>query len=138
MKVAGKYLLDTNICIYAMNRSSRSVMQKMLDAGPDALVISSMVAAELAFGVARSNEAYRAKNKHNLQRFVGSIEVLPWTHAAMWHFGEQRHRLKLAGQPIGEIDLLIGAQALASDLVVVTNNTKEFERIEGLKLENWL
>ena len=90
MKVAGKYLLDTNICIYAMNRSSRSVMQKMLDAGPDALVISSMVAAELAFGVARSNEAYRAKNKHNLQRFVGSIEVLPWTHAAMWHFGEQR------------------------------------------------
>ena len=53
-------------------------------------------------------------------------------------FRSQRQRLKLAGQPIGEIELLIGAQALASDLVVVTNNTKEFERIEGLKLENWL
>ncbi len=56
----------------------------------------------------------------------------------MWHFGEQRQRLKIAGLPIGEIDLLIGAQALAADLVVVTNNTKEFERIEGLKLENWV
>ena len=138
MKVTAKYLLDTNICIYAMNRSSRGVMQKMLDVGSDALAISSMVAAELAFGVARSNEAYRAKNKQSLQRFIASIEVLPWTHAAMWHFGDQRQRLKLAGQPIAEIDLLIGAQALASDLVVVTNNTKEFERIEGLKLENWV
>lgn len=137
MKVAVKYLLDTNICIYAMNRSSRSVMQKMLDVGQDALCISSMVAAELAFGVARSDKAYRAKNKSSLQGFMASIEVLPWTHAAMWHFGEHRQRLKLAGQSIGEIDLLIGAQALASDLVVVTNNLREFERIEGLKLENW-
>jgi len=138
MKVAVKYLLDANICIYAMNRSSGSVMRKMLDVGSDALCISSMVAAELAFGVARSDAAYRAKNKQNLQRFISSIEVLPWTHAAMWHFGEQRQRLKLSGQPIGEIDLLIGAQALASDLVVVTNNIKEFQRIDGLKLENWV
>ena len=132
-----KYLLDTNICIYAMNRSSRSVMRKMLDAGPDAIAISALVAAELAYGVARSDAAFRDKNKLHLQRFIQSVEVVPWTHEAMWHFGEQRQRLKLSGLPISEIDLLIGAQALAADRVVVTNNLREFQRIEGLKLENW-
>ena len=137
MKATQRYSLDTNICIYAINGSSRNVMQKMSKVGPDALVISALVAAELAFGVARSDEAHRSKNKQNLQSFISSIEVLPWTHDAMWHFGNQRPRLKVAGQSIGEIDLLIGAQAPASDLVVVTNNTREFERIEGLKLENW-
>ncbi len=56
----------------------------------------------------------------------------------MWHYGEQRQRLKLSRLPISEIDLLIGAQALATDLVVVTNNVREFQRIEGLTLENWV
>lgn len=132
-----KFLLDTNICIYAMNRSSRNVMQKMRAAGPESIGISALVAAELAYDVARSDVAHREKNKLHLQRFMHSIEVLPWTHAAMWHFGEQRQRLKLSGQLISEIDLLIGAQALAANLVVVTNNIREFQRIEGLKLENW-
>ena len=132
-----KFLLDTNICIYAMNRSSRNVMQKMRAAGPEAIGISALVAAELAYGVARSDAAHREKNKLYLQLFMQSIQILPWTHAAMWHFGEQRQRLKLSGQIISEIDLLIGAQALAENMVVVTNNVREFQRIEGLRLENW-
>ena len=114
------------------------MMQKMLDVGPDRLTISAVVAAELAFGVARSDEAHREKNRLTLQRFINSMEVLPWTHAAMWHFGEQRQRLKMSGKAIGELDLLIAAQALALNLVVVTNNTREFERVQGLKLENWV
>ena len=127
-----------HICIYAMNRSSRNVMRKMLDVGPDSICISALVAAELAYGVARSDAAYREKNELHLQRFIHNITVVPWTHEAMWHYGEQRQRLKLSRLPISEIDLLIGAQALATDLVVVTNNVREFQRIEGLTLENWV
>ncbi len=131
-----RYLLDTNICIYAMKQSV-PVLRRMRDAGRDRLFINTLVLAELAFGVARSAEARRAANRALLQRFAAALEVLAWPEAAAWIHGEQRQLLRCAGTPIGDMDLLIAAHALADDLVLVTNNLSEFSRVPGLKLENW-
>ena len=70
--------------------------------------------------------------------FLGGLHVLPWTDSAIWHYARQRRLLREAGTPIGEMDLLIASHALAEGLTLVTNNTGEFGRIEGLKLENWV
>ena len=134
-KLLPLYLLDTNICIYAMNGQT-SVLQKFKAHGKDALAISSLVMAEMAYGVAKSQRI--AENTAALKRFQASFNILPWDAAAMWHYGEHCHLLKSTGRKIGEVDLLLGCQALAMNAVFVTNNTGEFERIEGLKLENWV
>ncbi|MEN9670120.1 MAG: hypothetical protein RL018_397, partial [Pseudomonadota bacterium] len=99
------------------------------------LATSALVAAELAFGVEKSN---RPESKQMLLMFLSGLQVLPWSESAIWHYARQRKLLKEAGTPIGEMDLLIAAQALGEDLTLVTNNTREFERIEGLRLENWV
>jgi tRNA(fMet)-specific endonuclease VapC len=130
-----RYLLDTNICIYAMNRHM-GVLRKLREHGRDALAISSLVLGELAYGVAKSER--KDENTAALLRFQAGFNVLPWDESAMWHYGENFHRLKSMGTKIGEIDLLMGCQALSLDMIFVTNNTREFERIDGLKLENWV
>jgi predicted nucleic acid-binding protein len=79
----------------------------------------------------------KARNRKVLELFLNEVRVLPWTQDAMWHYARQQHALRSTGKSIGELDLLIGCHALALDAVCVTNNTREFERIEGLKLENW-
>ena len=107
-------------------------------AGKQALCIDAIVVSELAYGVANSAPSFQARNKLQLQKFVNSVKVLEWPSAAMWTYGQIRNRLKISGLPIGELDLLIGAHALHAGLTLVTNNTREFERIEGLKLENWV
>lgn len=129
------YLLDTNVCIYAM-KGQHAVLRKFIQHGKESLVISSLVAAELAFGVETSTRV--EENKRTLELFLQSMEVLPWSDAAIWHYARHRKALKEAGTPIGEVDLLIAAHALADDLTLVTNNTREFERVKGLKLENWV
>jgi len=132
-----RYLLDTNICIYAMKHQP-DVLRRMQQARRDGLCVSAIVAAELAFGVARSAQEHRKKNEVSLQRFLAAIAVQPWPSQAIWAYGQQRQMLKQAGTPIGELDLLIAAHAQTLGLTLVTNNTREFERIEGLKLENWV
>lgn len=129
------YLLDTNICIYAM-KGQLSVLKKFKAHGQDALAISSLVLAEMAYGVAKSERV--EANTAALARFQFGMTILPWDESAMWHYGYQQHRLRSTGKMIGEIDLLLGCQALATDAIFVTNNTREFERIEGLQLENWV
>lgn len=131
-----RYLLDTNICIHAM-KHNRVVLQRMRDAGRDALCISSVVVGELAFGVARSAEAYRQGNEDRLRQFLRAIDVLRWHQEAAWIFGSERQRLMAAGTPIGDLDLMIGAHALAEGWVMVTNNTREFKRLENLRIEDW-
>ena len=128
------YMLDTNICIYAMKKQI-PILRKFSQHGPEKLAISSLVAAELAFGVEKSQRS--VENKKSLTLFLDSMNIVAWDESAMWHFAEHRKKLQQAGTPIGEIDLLLASQALAMDAVLVTNNTREFERIEGLKLENW-
>jgi len=130
-----RYLLDTNICIYTINHRSHTVVERFKREGRLNLATSVLVAAELAFGVEKSN---RPESKQMLLMFLSGLQVLPWSESAIWHYARQRKLLKEAGTPIGEMDLLIAAQALGEDLTLVTNNTREFERIEGLRLENWV
>jgi tRNA(fMet)-specific endonuclease VapC len=130
-----RYLLDTNICIYAMNGHVR-VLHKFKEYGKDALGISSLVLGEMAYGVVKSER--KQANRAALMRFQSVMNVVPWDESVMWIYGEQYHHLKSTGRKIGEVDLLLGCQALVMGVTFVTNNTREFERIEGLKLENWL
>ena len=137
MSAVLKYLLDTNMCIYAMKHHP-NVLRRMHQAGQDCLCVSAIVAAELALGVARSATEHRAKNHAALERFLAVIAVQPWSSEAIWDYGQHRQALKQAGTPIGELDLLIAVHAKVQNLTLVTHNTREFERIEGLKLENWV
>ena len=129
------YLLDTNMVIY-IQRGVPSVLARLNELGAQHVALSSIVVAELAYGVEKS--AHKERNRKILALFLSEVRVLPWTHDAMWHYARHNHALRTSGQRIGDMDLLIGCHALALDAVCVTNNTREFERIEGLKVENWV
>ncbi len=129
------YMLDTNMVIY-IQRGVPHVLARLNELGAGRVALSSIVVAELAYGVEKS--MHQARNRKVLESFLSEVRVLPWTQDAMWHFAKHNHALRSKGQSIGELDLLIGCHALALDAVCVTNNTREFERIEGLKLENWV
>lgn len=133
-----KYYLDTNICSYFMSGKYRSVSQHIKEHSPNDLAIPTIVAAELAAGVENSPEDTKEKNRADLLRLLAGIQTVPWGQQAIWFFGQHKTRLWRAGQKISEIDLLLGCQALADDAIFVTNNIKHFERIEGLRLENWV
>ncbi|PIY24712.1 MAG: VapC toxin family PIN domain ribonuclease, partial [Comamonadaceae bacterium CG_4_10_14_3_um_filter_60_75] len=96
--------------------------------------ISSVTAAELAFGVAKSGSA---RNREALEMFLAPLEVLPFDASAIWHYGDLRAALERRGEPIGALDTMIAAHAMASNTILVTNNTREFARVAGLRLENW-
>lgn len=129
------YLLDTNMVIY-IQRGVPSVLQKLLALGRGSVALPALVVAELAYGVEKST--HQARNRERLDQLLLEFNVLPWDHSAKWHYAQHFHKLRQQGQPIGHMDLLIASQALAEDATLVTNNTREFERIEGLKLENWV
>lgn len=129
------YLLDTNICIYIINERPAQVLQRLIQVGHDSLAISTVTVAELAFGIAKST---RPHAREKLENFLSKFPILDWNQEAAWIYGNVRKALEAKGQRIGERDLLIGCQALALNATLVTNNTREFERIEGLKLEKWV
>ena len=129
------YLLDTNICIYIINEQPAQVLQRVIQAGRDSLAISTVTVAELAFGVAKST---RPDSRAKLENFLSKFPILDWDQDAAWVYGNVRKTLEAKGQRIGERDLWLASQALALDATMVTNNTREFERVEGLKLENWV
>lgn len=129
------YLLDTNICIYIINEQPAQVLQRLIQAGRDSLAISTVTVAELAFGVAKST---RPDSRAKLENFLSKFPILDWDQDAAWVYSNVRKTLEAKGQRIGERDLLLACQALALDATMVTNNTREFERVEGLKLENWV
>ena len=132
-----RYYLDTNICIYAWHKQHPRVLERMRQADPGELVVSTLVAAELA-----SAAMYSQRAEHNralLERAFALHTIAPWGEAAIWHYGQQWARLRAAGTPIGSIDLLLGCQALADpEGILVTHNVREFERIEGLRIEDWM
>jgi tRNA(fMet)-specific endonuclease VapC len=129
------YLLDSNILIYAQRGDSK-VLERMKQVGRDHMVLSSLVVAELAYGVEKS--LHKEHNRSALHQLLSTFNVLDWDESAAWVYAAHYHRLRTAGTPIGIVDLQIGCHALALDAVCVTNNTREFERIDGLKLENWV
>lgn len=129
------YLLDSNIIIHAQ-RGNANVLERMKQAGPQQLVMSSLVVAELAYGVEKSQ--HKERNRLALQNLLSAFHIQDWNESAAWIYATHYHRLRTSGTPIGILDLQIGCHALALDAICVTNNTREFERIEGLKLENWV
>jgi tRNA(fMet)-specific endonuclease VapC len=130
-----KYMLDTNICIYFIKGKTQNVMQKLKENMQGGLCISAITLAELEHGVALS--ACPEKNATALSQFLSIIDVLPFGDKAAAEYGSIHAGLQRNGTVIGVMDMLIAAHARAENMVVVTNNVREFERVKGLTIENW-
>ncbi len=129
------YLLDTNICIYIKNKKPPQVLKRFKSALKHGVFISSVTVAELQFGV--YNSLHVEQNRVSLAEFLAPFEILNFGTEDAEKYGILRAKLKRSGSLIGPYDMMIAAQALAKDLVVATNNTDEFIRVEGLRLEDW-
>lgn len=130
-----KILLDTDICIYAINRKRPEVLARVRDYRIGVVGISSITYAELRFGVENSSRV--EENLARLERFLLPLEIVPFDAEAGRQYGRLRTELKCAGCPIGSNDLLIAAHTLGLDATLVTNNVREFARISGLRVEQW-
>lgn len=130
------WMLDTNICVYLMRRSSERLRERMRDVDIAQVALSTITVAELSYGVAKSERPER--NGLALAAFLAPLVVEPFGEAAASTYGAVRADLERAGTPIGSMDLLIGAHALALGRTLVTNNSREFRRIDGLRVENWV
>lgn len=131
-----RYMLDTNICIYVIKHKPESVFRKLKKIKPEDVCISSITYAELAYGVEKSAQPER--NRLALSMMLSSIEIVAFDDATADEYGEIRAGLERKGTPIGSLDMLIAAHARSLGCTLVTNNTKEFCRVEGLKLANWV
>ena len=130
-----KYLLDTNACVDFLNRRYRGVTERIQSASPDDLALSSVVVAELRYGADRSVK--RAENHDRLDVLTTEIQCLDFDLAAARVYGRLRAALEAGGEPIGPYDMMIAAHALSQRLILVTDNEREFRRVEGLEIENW-
>ena len=129
-----RFMLDTDTVSFAL-RGEGAVASRLLEQKPSAVCISSITLAELAFGAAHR----KSRKLHDLiDRFVSSVQVIPFDATAASRFGEIAASLAHAGSPIGDFDTLIAAHALACNLIMVTNNIKHFGLVPGLRVENWL
>ena len=126
-----KYMMDTNICIYAIKNKSESVIRKILSQNPEDLCIS----AELMHGVEKSQAV--EKNRIAMSLFLSAITVLDFDGEAAEAYGQIRAELERKGTPIDPMDLLIAGHARSQGLILVTNNTREFARVTGLRIEDW-
>lgn len=130
-----KRLLDTNISIAILNRDER-VRPHLSRHPPKELRMSAITLAELRFGVAGAVDAKKAAS--NLRLLLGKVRAVPFDDAATDRYGDLRHLLEGRGSPIGPLDTLIAAHALSLGWPLVTNDTREFRRVPGLQVENWL
>lgn len=130
-----KYLLDTNIVIYVVKRRPLIALERF-NRENGRMAVSSITLAELAHGSEKSSDP--ARNLRVVEDFFSRLAVLPYGDKAAWHYGNIRAGLEKIGTPIGVNDLHISAHARSEGLTLVTNNTREFERVPGLVLENWL
>jgi len=129
------YLLDTNICIYTIKNKPAEVLNILKKKSKKDIYISSITVAELQYGVEKSK--YKDKNKVSLLEFLSIFNIICFDDKDAIEFGKIKVSLEKIGKIIGPMDLLISAQAKSKNMILVTNNIKEFERIKGLKLENW-
>lgn len=130
-----KYLLDTNIVIYTMKNRPAAV-REAFNANEGQVAISSVTLMELFYGAEKSSDP--RKNTHTIETFAARLEVLNYDTAAAQHTGQIRAELAKAGRPIGPYDQMIAGHARSLGLIVISNNVGEFERIPGLRLENWV
>ena len=128
------YLLDTDICIYIINSRPEKVLHRFRKERIGNIGISSITAAELAFGVMKSGSE---RNKMALEMFFAPLEIFSFDESVIWQYGKLRAALEKHGQPIGALDTMIAAHALALNAILVTNNTREFCKVDGLHYENW-
>ena len=129
-----KYLLDSNICIHFL-RGKYNVIEKLNEVGIDNCAISEITLAELVFGAEKSDNP--KKNHKLIEKFIGQLSILP-IFDAIQTYGKEKARLQSEGKMISDFDLLIGCTSIENELIMVTENVKEFERIKGIKIENWV
>lgn len=130
-----RFLLDTNTCIYIINRRPAEVFERFAGLRLGDVAISSITGADLYFGVSKSGSR---RNLDALEKFLAPLDVLPFDDSAMREYGPLRTHLERVGTPIGAMDLLIAAHALALRSTLITNNLREFCRVPGLGLANWV
>jgi len=129
-------MLDTNICVYLIKHNPIQVRAQFEKLQPGDVLLSSIVLAELMYGISKSQ--YKKRNLAALEMFLMPLEVMPFDEQATGIYGDIRVELERSGQVIGGNDLLIAAHALALNATLVSNNLKEFARVPSLKLENWV
>ncbi len=131
-----KYMLDTNICIYLIKKKPTAVLKRFKTTNISEIAISSITLSELFCGVSKSSKP--EQNFMALTQFVAPLEILPFGSEAAQYYGDLRSRLEKQGTPIGSLDMLIAAHALSISSMLVTNHKREFDRVPGLKIENWV
>lgn len=129
------YMLDTNICIYVMKGPPQGLQEKF-SAAAGKICISTVTLAELHFGAEKSQR--REKSLRAIDAFIALLDVLPFDAKAAVQYGQLRAELQRAGTPCGLHDTQIGAHARSEGLIIVTNNRREFDRMPGLRVENWV
>jgi tRNA(fMet)-specific endonuclease VapC len=129
-----KYLLDTNICIYFF-KGQFNLIEKIKSIGYDKFAISEITLAELIYGAEKSNNII--KNTIVVEEFSEKIIILPIFNSIKI-YGKEKARLKTKGTIISDLDLFIGATAISNNLILVTRNVNEFERMNNIKIENWI
>ena len=130
-----EYLLDTDVCINIIRSKSGSILRKVCAEELEQISISSIAIAELEFGAAKSSRP--EQNYLALTKIISPMRIRPFDQRAARAYGKLRMDLERQGKRIGQMDMLIAAQALADNLVLITNNYREFGRIEGLSTESW-
>ena len=130
------YLLDTNTCIYFLNRSSEKIISQFKRFSPSEINLPSITVAELYYGAEKSKA--KKKNRAIVENFVSTFEIVPFDEKSCEIYARIRASLEKSGVPIGPMDLLIASISLSNNYILVSNNIKEFSRIKGLKLENWV
>lgn len=129
------YMVDTNVCIEYINGRAPALFEKFHQVGENAISTSSITVAELTYGIARNSPGRRRIEA--TQSFLARFPILPFDAGAADLFGEVKRDLERRGQMIGGYDILIACIALANNLILVTHNTREFSRVEGLRFEDW-
>jgi tRNA(fMet)-specific endonuclease VapC len=130
-----EYMLDTNICVYVI-KNRPAALRERFDQLAEALCISAITLGELLYGVEKS--ARRSQNLQAVEQFTARLEVIPFSLRAAAHFGQIRAERAKLGTLCGAYDMLIGAHARSEGLMLVTNNVREFHRIPGLLVDNWV
>ncbi|MBL0029276.1 MAG: type II toxin-antitoxin system VapC family toxin [Rhodanobacteraceae bacterium] len=135
--MAAEYLLDSNILIAIINQTSRPLLNKLAGLAPQRMHLSAIVLSELLTGVAKGGPNALSRQA-TLKELIASMTPLYFDHDAADAYARIRAKLEAAGQTIGPMDLLISAQAISRNLILVTDNLREFRRVPGLACENWL
>jgi len=130
------YLLDTNICIYLIKKRPPKVLEQFRQHSPQDVSISVITLFELEYGIEKSQ--YKQRSKSALAKFLQSLNLVHLDHSSAIESAKIRAQLEIKGMPIGPYDLLIAGIARAQNMILVTNNTKEFKRVDNLPLENWV